>query len=115
MVWSVSAHSPAMTLPAAPVPVGAYIPFVRVGSLVFTSGQLPMRDGKLIATGKVGRAELLAAESQSYHSPGTCTFYGTANSNQLLMEFMGLHLPGSSFVNPGTSRPCPPQIPKRTL
>ena len=52
--------------------------------------------------GKVGRAELLEAESRSYHSPGTCTFYGTANSNQMLMEIMGLHLPGSSFVSPDT-------------
>ena len=54
------------------------------------------------AEGRVGREELLEAESASYHSAGTCTFYGTANSNQLLMEVMGLHLPGSSFVNPGT-------------
>ena len=52
--------------------------------------------------GKVGRAELLESEAKSYHSPGTCTFYGTANSNQMLMEIMGLHLPGASFVNPGT-------------
>ena len=54
------------------------------------------------AAGSVGREELLAAESAAYHSPGTCTFYGTANSNQMLMEFMGLQLPGGSFVNPGT-------------
>lgn len=54
------------------------------------------------ATGEVGRAELMKAEMDSYHGPGTCTFYGTANSNQMLMEFMGLHLPSSSFVNPGT-------------
>ena len=54
------------------------------------------------ATGEVGREELMAAEMASYHGPGTCTFYGTANTNQMLMEFMGLHLPGSSFVNPGT-------------
>ena len=54
------------------------------------------------AAGRIGRDELLAAESASYHSPGTCTFYGTANSNQMLMEFMGLQLPGGSFVNPGT-------------
>ena len=54
------------------------------------------------AAGKIGRDELLAAESASYHSPGTCTFYGTANSNQMLMEFLGLQLPGGSFVNPGT-------------
>ena len=55
------------------------------------------------AAGRIGRDELLAAESASYHSPGTCTFYGTANSNQMLMEFMGLQLPGGSFVNPGTT------------
>lgn len=57
---------------------------------------------QLYAEGKVGRDELLEAESASYHSPGTCTFYGTANSNQMVMEMMGLQLPGSSFVNPGT-------------
>ncbi|GEP37545.1 phosphogluconate dehydratase [Nocardioides psychrotolerans] len=57
---------------------------------------------QLHAEGKVGRDELLEAEAASYHSRGTCTFYGTANSNQLLMEVLGLHLPGSSFVNPGT-------------
>lgn len=54
------------------------------------------------AEGKISRDELLKGESDSYHSPGTCTFYGTANSNQMLMEIMGLQLPGSSFVNPGT-------------
>ncbi|MFT5344808.1 MAG: phosphogluconate dehydratase [Dinoroseobacter sp.] len=54
------------------------------------------------ATGEVGRDKLMEAEMSSYHGPGTCTFYGTANSNQMLMEFMGLHLPGSSFVNPNT-------------
>lgn len=54
------------------------------------------------AEGKITREELLKGESDSYHSPGTCTFYGTANSNQMLMEIMGLQLPGSSFVNPGT-------------
>jgi phosphogluconate dehydratase len=58
---------------------------------------------QLFAEGKIGRAELLEAESQSYHSPGTCTFYGTANSNQMMMELMGLHLPGAAFVNPNTS------------
>lgn len=58
---------------------------------------------QLHAEGKVGREELLEAEAASYHSAGTCTFYGTANSNQLLMEVLGLHLPGSSFVNPGTA------------
>ncbi|MFO8126547.1 phosphogluconate dehydratase [Yoonia sp.] len=54
------------------------------------------------AKGNIGRDELMAAEMASYHGPGTCTFYGTANSNQMLMEFMGLHMPGASFVNPGT-------------
>ena len=54
------------------------------------------------AIGEVGRGELMAAEMASYHGPGTCTFYGTANSNQMLMEFMGLHLPGASFITPGT-------------
>src|SRR4051812_48467722 len=54
------------------------------------------------AQGLVGRDKLLEAESAAYHGPGTCTFYGTANSNQMLMEIMGLHLPGASFVNPGT-------------
>ena len=57
---------------------------------------------QLFAEGKVGRDELLKAEAASYHSPGTCTFYGTANSNQMMMEVMGLHLPGAAFVNPNT-------------
>lgn len=57
---------------------------------------------QLFAEGKIGREELLKGESDSYHSAGTCTFYGTANSNQMLMEIMGLQLPGSSFVNPDT-------------
>ena len=57
---------------------------------------------QLYAGGKVDRKELLEAESASYHAPGTCTFYGTANTNQMLMEIMGLHLPGASFVNPNT-------------
>ncbi|MGK5557704.1 phosphogluconate dehydratase [Actinomadura kijaniata] len=57
---------------------------------------------KRFAAGEIGRDELLEAEAASYHSPGTCTFYGTANSNQMLMEVMGLHLPGASFVPPGT-------------
>ncbi|GIL02270.1 MAG: phosphogluconate dehydratase [Alphaproteobacteria bacterium] len=82
-------HLPAVFIPAGPM----------------TSG-LPndekVKVRQLYAEGKVGRAELLEAESRSYHSPGTCTFYGTANSNQMLMEIMGLHLPGASFVNPGT-------------
>lgn len=80
-----------------------HLPTVFVPAGPMTSG-LPnfekTRVRQLYAQGKVGRAELLSAEAKSYHSPGTCTFYGTANSNQMLMEFMGLHLPGSSFVNP---------------
>jgi phosphogluconate dehydratase len=57
---------------------------------------------QLYTQGKVGRDALLESEAQSYHGPGTCTFYGTANSNQMLMEVMGLHLPGAAFVNPNT-------------
>jgi phosphogluconate dehydratase len=57
---------------------------------------------QLYAEGKVGRDELLEAEAASYHSPGTCTFYGTANSNQMMMELMGLHIPAAAFVHPGT-------------
>ncbi len=82
-------HLPAIFIPAGPM----------------TSG-LPndekARVRQLYAEGKVGRAELLDAESKSYHGPGTCTFYGTANSNQMLMEIMGFHMPGASFINPGT-------------
>lgn len=82
-------HLPAVFIPAGPM----------------TSG-LPndekARIRQLYAEGKVGRAELLEAESKSYHGPGTCTFYGTANSNQMLMEIMGLHIPGASFINPNT-------------
>jgi len=79
------------------------VAFVPAGPMV--SG-LPNKEKARIreeyAAGRIGRDELLVAESASYHSPGTCTFYGTANSNQMLMEFMGLQLPGGSFVNPGT-------------
>jgi phosphogluconate dehydratase len=57
---------------------------------------------QLFAEGKVGKEELLAAEAASYHGAGTCTFYGTANSNQMMMELMGLHIPGAAFINPGT-------------
>ena len=57
---------------------------------------------KLFAEGKVGREALLESEAGSYHAAGTCTFYGTANSNQMLMEVMGLHLPGSAFIPPNT-------------
>ena len=82
-------HLPAIFVPAGPMTSG--IP-----------NDEKSRIRQLYAEGKVGRAELLDAVSRSYHSPGTCTFYGTANSNQMLMEIMGLHLPGASFVNPGT-------------
>ncbi|GEN23365.1 phosphogluconate dehydratase [Halomonas cupida] len=82
-------HLPALFVPAGPMPSGL-------------PNKEKARVRQLFTEGKVGRDELLEAESQSYHSPGTCTFYGTANSNQLMMEFMGLHLPGASFVNPGT-------------
>jgi phosphogluconate dehydratase len=82
-----------------------HLPTVFVPAGPMTSG-LPnsekARVRQLYAEGKVRRDELLEAEAASYHSAGTCTFYGTANSNQLLMEVLGLHLPGSSFVNPGT-------------
>ena len=61
-----------------------------------------VRIRQAFAEGKVGRDALLKAEAESYHAPGTCTFYGTANSNQMLMEVMGLHLPGAAFVNPNT-------------
>jgi phosphogluconate dehydratase len=57
---------------------------------------------QLYAEGKIGKDELLKAESRSYHAPGTCTFYGTANSNQMMMELMGLHVPNAAFINPGT-------------
>jgi phosphogluconate dehydratase len=82
-----------------------YLPTVLVPAGPMPSG-LPNKEKQrirqLYAEGKVGKDELLEAESESYHSPGTCTFYGTANSNQLLVEVMGLHLPGAGFVNPGT-------------
>lgn len=82
-------HLPTILIPAGPMPSG--IP-----------NKEKARVRQLYAEGKVGREELLASESASYHSPGTCTFYGTANSNQMMMEMMGLHVPGSSFVLPGT-------------
>jgi phosphogluconate dehydratase len=82
-----------------------HLPTIFVPAGPMTSG-LPNKEKarvrKLHAEGRVGRDALLEAEAQSYHSAGTCTFYGTANSNQMLMEVMGLHLPGSAFVNPGT-------------
>ncbi len=77
--------------------------FVPAGPMVSGLGNKEKaRIREEYATGKIGRDELLAAESAAYHSPGTCTFYGTANTNQMLMEFVGLQLPGGSFVNPGT-------------
>ena len=82
-------HLPAILVPAGPMPSGL-------------ANKEKVRVRQLYAEGKVGKAELLEAESASYHSAGTCTFYGTANSNQMMMEMMGLHMPGASFVYPGT-------------
>ena len=82
-------HLPAVFIPAGPMTPG--IP-----------NKLKAEVRERYAAGEASRAELLEAESASYHAPGTCTFYGTANSNQVLLEAMGLQLPGSSFVNPGT-------------
>jgi phosphogluconate dehydratase len=82
-----------------------HIPAVFVPAGPMTSGipnDQKSRVRNAWAEGKATREELMAAEMASYHGPGTCTFYGTANTNQMLMEFMGLHLPGTSFVNPGT-------------
>lgn len=82
-----------------------YLPAIFVPAGPMTSGltnKEKARARQAYAVGKIGRKELLEAESASYHSPGTCTFYGTANSNQMMMEIMGLHLPGSSFINPYT-------------
>lgn len=81
-----------------------HLPMVFVPAGPMTSGLSNTEKAKvreLAAQGSVGRAELLAAESAAYHGEGTCTFYGTANSNQMLMEAMGLHVPGTAFVNPG--------------
>jgi len=82
-----------------------HIPAVFVPAGPMTSG-LPNDEKSKVrnayAEGKLTRDDLMTAEMASYHGPGTCTFYGTANTNQMLMEFMGLHLPGASFVNPGT-------------
>ncbi len=82
-------HLPAVFVPGGPMPSGL-------------PNDEKSRIRQLFAEGKIGRDALLEAESASYHSPGTCTFYGTANTNQMLMEIMGLHLPGASFVNPNT-------------
>ena len=82
-------HIPAIFLPAGPMPSG-----------ITNDEKTDVR--KRFADGMCSREELMASEMASYHGPGTCTFYGTANSNQMLMEFMGLHLPGSSFVPPNS-------------
>ncbi|MDT0683757.1 phosphogluconate dehydratase [Roseicyclus sp. F158] len=82
-------HIPAVFLPAGPMLSGL-------------PNDEKAKVRQQFAAGEVGRDALMDAEMKSYHGPGTCTFYGTANSNQMLMEFMGLHLPGASFVNPGT-------------
>jgi phosphogluconate dehydratase len=82
-------HLPTVFIPAGPMTTG-----------LSNSAKSHMR--VLAAEGKVGRAELLEAESKAYHGQGTCTFYGTANSNQMMLEAMGLHVPGTAFVTPGT-------------
>ena len=82
-------HLPAVFIPGGPMPSG-----------ISNTQKVQVRQD--FAKGLVGKKQLLASESASYHSPGTCTFYGTANSNQMLMEMMGLHLPGSSFVTTNT-------------
>lgn len=82
-----------------------HLPMILIPGGPMTSG-LPNKEKaharELFAEGKIGRKEMLASEVKAYHSPGTCTFYGTANSNQLMAEMLGMHLPGSSFVNAGT-------------
>ncbi len=83
----------------------SHVPAVFIPAGPMTSGLPNDEKAKIrqqFANGEVGRDALMAAEMASYHGPGTCTFYGTANTNQMLMEFMGLHLPGASFINPGT-------------
>jgi phosphogluconate dehydratase len=82
-------HLPTVFVPAGPMPTGV-------------ANKEKARVRQLFAEGKVGREALLQSECDSYHSAGTCTFYGTANSNQMLMEVMGLHMPGSAFVSPNT-------------
>ena len=82
-------HLPVIFVPAGPMPAGL-------------SNKEKAAVRQRYAEGKATREELLDAEAASYHSPGTCTFYGTANSNQTMMEAMGLHMPGTAFVNPGT-------------
>lgn len=82
-------HLPTILIPAGPMPTGL-------------ANKEKQRVRQLYAEGKATRAELLEAEAASYHGAGTCTFYGTANSNQMMMEVMGLHMPGAAFINPGT-------------
>ncbi len=82
-------HLPTILIPAGPMPTGL-------------ANKEKQRVRQLYAEGKATRAELLEAEAASYHGAGTCTFYGTANSNQMMMEVMGLHVPGAAFINPGT-------------
>ena len=82
-------HLPVVFVPGGPMPTGI-------------SNDEKAQIRRDFAEGKISREDLLKGESDSYHSPGTCTFYGTANSNQMLMEIMGMQLPGSSFVNPDT-------------
>ncbi len=82
-------HLPAILIPAGPMPSGL-------------ANKEKQRVRQLYAEDKASREELLEAEAASYHGAGTCTFYGTANSNQMMMEVMGLHMPGAAFVNPGT-------------
>jgi phosphogluconate dehydratase len=82
-------HLPMLLVPGGPMPSGL-------------PNKEKVRIRQLYAEGKVGKEELLKAESASYHAPGTCTFYGTANSNQMMMELMGLHVPNAAFINPGT-------------
>lgn len=82
-------HLPTILVPAGPMPSGL-------------ANKEKQRVRQLYAEGKASREELLEAEAASYHGAGTCTFYGTANSNQMMMEVMGLHMPGAAFVNPGT-------------
>ena len=82
-------HIPTVFLPAGPMTSGL-------------SNEEKSQVRQKFAAGEVGREELMAAEMGAYHGPGTCTFYGTANTNQMLMEFMGMHLPGTSFVTPNT-------------
>ena len=82
-------HLPILLVPAGPMSSGL-------------PNKEKQRIRQLFAEGKANRARLLEAEAASYHSAGTCTFYGTANSNQMMMEMMGLHVPGAAFINPGT-------------